>query len=157
MFQRTKKWRTVGVYFGWWGDLLNADHSVGNWIGVSSNLLFLSFLMVIMVPILFDGLQKNLTETEELRIQLKEQQRELAFSLEELKEKNSELEKFAHVVSHDLQEPLRMVKGFMDQLDKKYADRLDDKARRYIHFARDGAIRMKQILLDLLTYSRAGE
>lgn len=113
--------------------------------------------MVIMVPILFDGLQKNLTETEELRIQLKEQQRELAFSLEELKEKNSELEKFAHVVSHDLQEPLRMVKGFMDQLDKKYADRLDDKARRYIHFARDGAIRMKQILLDLLTYSRAGE
>ena len=70
---------------------------------------------------------------------------------------NKELEQFAYIASHDLQEPLRMVSSFMTQLDKKYADRLDDKARQYIHFAVDGAMRMKQIILDLLEFSRVGK
>ncbi|WKV13385.1 PAS domain-containing protein [Marivirga harenae] len=70
---------------------------------------------------------------------------------------NAELEQFAYVASHDLQEPLRMVSGFLTQLEKKYGNQLDDKANQYIHFAVDGAKRMRQIILDLLDFSRIGK
>ena len=73
----------------------------------------------------------------------------------ELERSNEELEQFAFIASHDLQEPLRMISSFMDLLQRKYEDKLDEKALQYIHFATDGSKRMKQIILDLLDYSRA--
>ncbi|HKL40157.1 MAG TPA: PAS domain S-box protein, partial [Cryomorphaceae bacterium] len=73
----------------------------------------------------------------------------------DLERSNEELEQFAFVASHDLQEPLRMISSFMNLLERKYEDKLDEKALQYIHFATDGAKRMKQIILDLLDYSRA--
>jgi len=75
----------------------------------------------------------------------------------ELERSNEELEQFAFVTSHDLQEPLRMLSSFMAQLKRKYSDRLDEKGLQYIYFATDGAKRMKQIILDLLLYSRANK
>jgi len=75
---------------------------------------------------------------------------------QELEATNELLEQFAFIASHDLQEPLRMVTSFLDLLKQKYESQLDQKAKQYIHFATDGAIRMKQIILDLLEYSRAG-
>lgn len=77
-----------------------------------------------------------------------------SYSLE-LERSNEELEQFAFVTSHDMQEPLRMISSFMDQLKRKYGDQLDEQALQYIYFATDGAKRMKQIILDLLEYSRA--
>jgi len=76
---------------------------------------------------------------------------------QELSNSNKELEQFAYVASHDLQEPLRMVNNFLTQLEKKYADQLDDKAKQYIHFAVDGAKRMRTIILDILEFSRIGK
>jgi PAS domain S-box-containing protein len=75
----------------------------------------------------------------------------------ELERSNEELEQFAFVASHDLQEPLRMITSFMDLLQRKYGDQIDEKGHQYIHFATDGAKRMKQIILDLLEYSRASK
>ena len=77
-------------------------------------------------------------------------------NLKELAASNQELEDFAYVASHDLQEPLRMVTGFLGQIEKKYSDVIDDKGRQYIHFAVDGANRMRQIILDLIEFSRIG-
>lgn len=74
----------------------------------------------------------------------------------ELAISNQELEQFAYVSSHDLQEPLRMVTGFLTQLEKRYGDQLDEKAHQYIAFAVDGAKRMRQIILELLEFSRVG-
>lgn len=74
----------------------------------------------------------------------------------ELAASNKDLEQFAYVASHDLQEPLRMVSSFLQLLEKKYKDQLDDTAKQYIEFAVDGAERMKKLILDLLAYSRAG-
>jgi len=77
--------------------------------------------------------------------------------IKELELSNQELEQFAFIASHDLQEPLRMISSFLNQLQRKYGDQLDDKAHQYINFATDGAKRMKQIILDLLDYSKAGK
>lgn len=70
---------------------------------------------------------------------------------------NTELEAFSYVASHDLQEPLRMITSYMELLLRKYGDRLDDKALKYIDFATDGAKKMKSLTRDLLDYSKAGK
>lgn len=69
---------------------------------------------------------------------------------------NKELEQFAYVASHDLQEPLRMITSFLSQIELKYENVLDEKGKKYIYFAVDGAKRMRQIILDLLEYSTTG-
>jgi signal transduction histidine kinase len=81
---------------------------------------------------------------------------ELEDNIKQLKISNTELEQFAYVASHDLQEPLRMVTSFLSQLEKKYGEVLDEKGKRYIYFAVDGAKRMRQLILDLLEFSRVG-
>lgn len=94
-------------------------------------------------------------------IMILEQQRRYAEDLEHkvqqrtaaLQRSNEELRQFAHVVSHDLKEPLRMVSSYTQIIETKYGDKLDDEGREYLGFAVDGASRMKQLIDDLLAYA----
>ncbi|TKB95981.1 PAS domain S-box protein [Pedobacter cryophilus] len=99
---------------------------------------------------------KDITERKIAEIQLLDLNQLLLKQTKELAISNQELEQFAYVASHDLQEPLRMITSFLSQIEKKYGNVIDDKGKQYIYFAVDGAKRMRQIILDLLEFSRVG-
>jgi len=88
--------------------------------------------------------------------ELKKVEQDLISSINNLKNVNSELERFAYVASHDLQEPLRMITSFIQLLEKRYKDKLDEEANEFITFIVDGAKRMQLMISDLLFYSRIG-
>lgn len=100
------------------------------------------------------GAMSDISERKKYEEQLVLLNNNLSIYTKELEQKNKDLDSFAFITSHDLQEPLRMVSSFMDLLEKKYSDQLDDRAQKYIHFAKEGAKRMKNMILDLLEYSR---
>jgi len=102
------------------------------------------------------GAMTDISNQKEYEIKLRKMNETLKRYTKELQVSNTELEQFAYVASHDLQEPLRMIASFMELLKNKYGDVLDEKALQYIYYAADGAERMKQIILDLLDFSKVG-
>ena len=105
--------------------LLNADGSCKEWVGTC-----------------IDITERKLAEEK------------LVSTLQNLELSNKDLEQFAYVANHDLQEPLRMISSFTQLLERRYKDKLDQDANEYIRFAVDGAIRMQKLLNDLLEFSR---
>lgn len=95
------------------------------------------------------GTHWEITERKHAELALRQRTEALTHS-------NAELEQFAYVVSHDLRQPLRMVIGYVQMLERRLADKLDGETREMMHFAADGAKRMDQMLVSLLEYSRVG-
>jgi PAS domain S-box-containing protein len=137
----------------WYGEfrLLKQD---GTYAHVSDQAIFVRDSSGVVIRAL--GAISDISPRKEYEKSLKQLNTKLENSIQELKFSNQELEQFAYVVSHDLQEPLRMVKSFMELLEKRYSNLLDDKAKQYIHYAIDGSSRMRNIILDLLEFSRVG-
>ena len=107
-----------------------------------------------------ESLQQRVAERERAEANLKALNEDLEHRVAErtleLKRSNEDLEQFAYVASHDLQEPLRMVTNYLQLLQNRYRPQLDLKAQDFIQIAVDGALRMHQLIGDLLTYSRVG-
>ena len=95
-------------------------------------------------------------EAEEARLESELARVEASHANDDLQAKNKELEQFAYVASHDLQEPLRTTASFVELLQRQYKGRLDDKADKYLAYISDASFRMKTLIMDLLDFSRIG-
>lgn len=95
------------------------------------------------------GAMQDITERKQYEESLEKLNRELIAT-------NNELEQFAYIASHDLQEPLRMVSSFLGLIEKKYGNVIGEKGREYIHYATDGAARMRNVISDILEFSKIG-
>jgi len=102
------------------------------------------------------GINYNITGIKDKALALQQANAALESVTNKLADKNQELEHFASVASHDLQEPLRMITGFIALIEKKYSHSLDEKGKEYLKHIVDGAVRMRQIITDILEYSRTG-
>ncbi len=98
-------------------------------------------------PTTINGLHFDVSDEKLAEIELKE-------TLQKLEQSNKELQEFAYVASHDLQEPLRKVKNYIDLLDRHYSDSFDEKARKYMNVISSGANRMQILIKDILRLSR---
>ena len=100
--------------------------------------------------------RKARIEAEQARTESEIARQETHYANDELKIKNKELVQFAYVASHDLQEPLRTIAGFVDLLHKQYQGKIDEKADKYLAFITDATTRMRTLIKDLLDFSRIG-
>ncbi len=100
------------------------------------------------------GTTQDITRSKKVEKQLEESIGVARTQAEKLARSNAELQQFAYVASHDLQEPLRMVTAYLSLLEKHYRDRLDDRALAYLDFAVDGGLRARELIRDLLDFSR---
>lgn len=114
---------------------------VDQWLVVASNLLFLSFTFSYLIPRLVGGLSASFTTQRELQ--------------QSLRERNTDLDHYASIISHDLQSPMRTISGFIAQLERKYGTQLDEKGKEYIRMAGEGAANLQQVVQALLDFSRS--
>ncbi|PHJ66530.1 histidine kinase [Nostoc linckia z18] len=125
--------------------ILNTNNEIQEWIGTCTDITERKLAQQALQQI-----------NDELEIKVQERTAELQKLNEDLKRSNQELEQFAYVASHDLQEPLRSVTSYTQLLEKEYQHRLNDSAQEYLAYIVDGAKRMQQLIQDLLAYSRVG-
>ncbi|MBD2680784.1 MULTISPECIES: PAS domain S-box protein [Nostoc] len=125
--------------------VLDANNEIQEWIGTYTDITERKLAQQALQQV-----------NEELEIKVQERTAELQKLNEDLKRSNQELEQFAYVASHDLQEPLRAVTGYTQLLENEYQSCLDNSAKEYLAYIVDGAKRMQQLIQDLLAYSRVG-
>jgi PAS domain S-box-containing protein len=131
-----------------------AESHEGAWVKQSGALVDVSFTVS---PIRGgDGKIAGLSVIARDVSERKRAEAELARQARELERSNEELEHFAHIASHDLHEPLRMIASYVELLDERYRPLFDDNARKYMSYLREGAVRSQQLLDDLLRYARVG-
>lgn len=127
------------------------------WVAISSNVLFLAVLFALIIPYFFSRLENTILEKLQVLDSLNQSNEELKKSMAKVTSQSAELEEYAFVASHDLQEQLRMISSYLGKIRLKYQDQINPQADVYFNFALQGAHRMKNIIQDLLEHSSVGK
>lgn len=147
----------IMIHFGIYPPAVVLDYTIGSWIAVSSNVIFLCTACVAALDLLIKGLQTTIDKEELLQKQLREESKVLEKMLVSVDAKNKELEQFAHIASHDLQEPLRTVSSLSSLLEKEYGEKLQGDGKTYLRYLAISTERMRALITGLLDYSRIGK
>jgi signal transduction histidine kinase len=142
----------------WFGPLLDRPISFKD-IFKYLLVVFIPFavISVLLLIVLLRREVKNKTKILRQEIEVRKRTEEkLNLYTAELKRSNEELQQFAYIASHDLQEPLRMIASYLQLIEKRYKGKLDKDADEFIAFAVDGALRLQEMIIGLLNYSRVG-
>jgi PAS domain S-box-containing protein len=114
------------------------------------------FINLLLIPEINGTIStyRDITARKRIEQEIKASSRLLQIKSDELENKNKELSKFTYIAAHDLQEPLRMSINFLQLFERKYKDIVDENGKKYIQFAVEGSLRMNELILDLLKYSK---
>lgn len=145
------------IGYHWLDTSLAHTYSLGSWIAVSSNLIFLSGVIVASLHLLLTGLQRTLLQEAHLQKELREKQQILEKTLAAVEAQNQELEQFVYIASHDLQEPLQTLTSVVNRLEHYPQAHWEGETLRYFHFLTQSATRMRLLLTGLLNYARIGQ
>lgn len=142
------------IYFNYQSTQFSVSLSLFDWILIAINNLFLSAIISILFTELISRIHRESVKKKQIKLNLIKSKANIENTNKLLQQKNNELEEIAHVTSHNLQEPLRLVTCFLNLLDAKYKDQLDQRGKQYIHFALNGANEMRKVMLEILSFSK---
>jgi len=145
------------IEFQWLSLAITEGQSITTWFGIVVNLIFLSFVIVGCFEIIFKKLEKIIIQQRQLNETVNQDNIKILDSQKVLKEKNEELNQFAHTIAHDLKEPLRSMQAFAHLTISKYKDSIPEKGQEFLSHIQTSSQRMALLLDSLLEYSQIGK
>lgn len=147
----------LNIKYEWISLAITEGQSITTWFGIIVNLIFLSIIIVACFEIIFKKLEKIIIEQRQLNETVSQDNLKILNAQKVLKEKNDELNQFAHTIAHDLKEPLRSMQAFAHLTISKYKESIPEKGQDYLSHIQTSSVRMALLLDSLLEYSQIGK
>ncbi|MGJ3236164.1 sensor histidine kinase [Marivirga sp.] len=147
----------LNIQYQWVGLGLTKDQSITTWFGITVNLIFVSIIIVACFEMVFRKLDKIIHQQRTLNEMVKSDNKKMKDTQKVLQEKNDELSQFAHIIAHDLKEPLRSMQAFSDLTISKYKESIPEKGQEFLNHIKTSSKRMALLLDSLLEYAEIGK
>ncbi|HET8859123.1 sensor histidine kinase [Marivirga sp.] len=147
----------LNIEFKWFHLPLTENHQMITWFGIVVNLIFLSIIIVACFDVIFKKLEKNIIQQRTLNETINNDNLKMAETQKVLRDKNEELNQFAHTIAHDLKEPLRSMQTFAHLTISRYQESIPEKGQEFLSHIQTSSERMAILLDSLLEYAQLGK